>query len=154
MNSPEIAWFGALCDDDYEQLGVATPGLESSFAHCHDIVRTAEEEGFDSVLLPSGYHVGLDTTAMAAALAVTTSRIKLLMAVRVGENWPPQLARQIATLQHLAPGRLDINIISSEMAGEHVPSAERYRRTVEVMMILDDLGNARSTDFAGEFFQI
>jgi len=154
MNSPEIAWFGALCDDDYEQLGVATPGLESSFAHCHDIVRTAEEEGFDSVLLPSGYHVGLDTTAMAAALAVTTSRIKLLMAVRVGENWPPQLARQIATLQHLAPGRLDINIISSEMAGEHVPSAERYRRTVEVMKILDDLGNARSTDFAGEFFQI
>jgi alkanesulfonate monooxygenase len=51
---PEIAWFSALCDDDYEYLGVADPALRSSWAHCRDIVTRADANGFDNVLLPSG----------------------------------------------------------------------------------------------------
>ncbi len=150
----EVAWFSALCDDDYEQLGVVNPDLRSSWDHCSRIVRTAEDQGFDSVLLPSGYELGLDTVAMASALAVQTSRIKLLTAVRIGENWPPQLARQIATLQHLAPERIDINIISSDLAGETLASEPRYERTREAMAILDDLGNGRATAHAGDFYQL
>ncbi|NBO81004.1 MAG: alkanesulfonate monooxygenase, partial [Actinobacteria bacterium] len=38
----EYAWFGALCDDDYEFLGVPDPKLRSSWAHCRDIVWRAE----------------------------------------------------------------------------------------------------------------
>ena len=94
----EISWFSALCDDDYEFLGQPDPMLASSWEHCRNIVLNAEKGGFDNILLPSGYALGLDTTAFASAIAVLTSRIKLLMAVRVGESWPPQLARQIATL--------------------------------------------------------
>ncbi len=154
MSSVEVAWFGALCDDDYEQLGVAHPDLRSSWTHCADIVQRAESLGFDSVLLPSGYSLGVDTTAIAAALAVVTSRIKLLTAVRAGENWPPQLARQIATLQHLAPGRIDINIISSDLAGETLASGPRYRRTREVMEILDALGSGRPTSHHGDFYNV
>ncbi len=80
----EIAWFGALCDDDYEQLGVANESLRSSWDHCSAIVREAELRGFDSVLLPSGYELGLDTVAMASALARDTHRIRLLTAIRTG----------------------------------------------------------------------
>ena len=29
----EISWFSALCDDDYEFLGVSDPRLQSSFDH-------------------------------------------------------------------------------------------------------------------------
>lgn len=29
----EIAWFSALCDDDYEFLGVPDPYLKSSWEH-------------------------------------------------------------------------------------------------------------------------
>jgi alkanesulfonate monooxygenase len=33
-NSPiEVSWFGALCDDDYEQLGVPQVDLLSSWQH-------------------------------------------------------------------------------------------------------------------------
>ena len=135
----EIAWFGALCDDDYEQLGVVNESLRSSWDHCSAIVREAETWGFDSVLLPSGYELGLDTVAMAAALARATERIRLLTAVRTGENWPPQLARQIATLQHLSSDRIDINIISSDLAGQTVASAPRYQRTLHVMKAVDEL---------------
>lgn len=152
MVPSEISWFSALCDDDYRQLGVVEPELRSSWHHCRAIVTEAERQGFDSILLPSGYELGLDTTAMAAALAQATERIRLLMAVRVGENWPPQLARQIATLQHLAEGRLDVNIISSDVAGEHRGGEERYGRTLEVMEILDDLANGRATEHHGEFY--
>ena len=38
----EISWFGALCDDDYEFLGVPDPALRSSWEHCRDITLTAE----------------------------------------------------------------------------------------------------------------
>ena len=56
MSGPlEIAWFSALCDDDYEFLGVPDPALASSWDHCRNIVMRAEEGGFDNILLPSGY---------------------------------------------------------------------------------------------------
>ena len=99
--SCEVSWFSALCDDDYEFLGVPDPMLASSWEHCRNIVLQAEKGGFDSILLPSGYALGIDTTAFAAAIAVLTRRIRLLMAVRIGEAWPPQLARQIATLDRI-----------------------------------------------------
>lgn len=152
MADLEVAWFAALCDDDYNQLGVPAPELASSFSHCTQIVREAERQGFDSVLLPSGYELGLDTTVMASALAALTSTIRLLTAVRVGENWPPQLARQLATLNHVANGRLDVNIISSDRAGESLAASARYERTGEVMQILDQLGSGQRASASGEFY--
>ena len=65
--SCEVSWFSALCDDDYEFLGVPDPKLKSSWEHCRDIVLQAESGGFDNILLPSGYALGIDTTAFAAA---------------------------------------------------------------------------------------
>ena len=55
LNPCEISWFSALCDDDYEFLGVPDPKLRSSCEHCRDIVLGAEAGGFDNILLQSGY---------------------------------------------------------------------------------------------------
>ncbi|TPG13150.1 LLM class flavin-dependent oxidoreductase [Sphingomonas oligophenolica] len=150
----EISWFSALCDDDYEFLGQPDPGLASSWEHCRDIVMQAETGGFDNILLPSGYALGIDTTAFAAGIAALTRRIRLLMAVRVGESWPPQLARQIATIDRMTGGRLTINIISSDLPGETLASAPRYARTVEAMDILKTLLNGEPLDHQGEFWQL
>ena len=110
---PEVAWFSALCDDDYEYLGVADPELRSSWQHCRSIVAAAERAGYDNVLLPSGYSLGIDGVPFAGGIAAVTERIRLLLAVRCGEMWPPQLARQLAGLDEMLGGRLTINIISS-----------------------------------------
>ncbi|MBB3953620.1 LLM class flavin-dependent oxidoreductase [Novosphingobium sediminicola] len=157
----EIAWFSALCDDDYEFLGVHDPYLKSSWEHCRNIVMRAEEGGFDNILLPSGYSLGLDTTAFAAAVATQVRRIKLLWATRIGEDWPPQLARRIATLDRiLGPnadgtgGRLNVNIISSDMPGETIASGPRYARATEVMKIVRTLLNGQSLDHEGEFYKL
>ncbi len=154
MNPCEISWFSALCDDDYEFLGVPDPMLKSSWEHCRDIVLQAETGGFDNILLPSGYALGIDTTAFAAAIAPMLQRIALLMAVRIGETWPPQLARQIATIDRLLGGRLTVNIISSDMPGETLASEPRYARTVEAMHILKTLLNGEPLDHDGEFWKL
>jgi alkanesulfonate monooxygenase len=152
--SCEVSWFSALCDDDYEFLGVPDSGLQSSWEHCRDIVLQAETGGYDNILLPSGYALGLDTTAFAAAIAPMLRRLALLMAVRVGESWPPQLARQIATIDRMLGGRLNINIISSDLPGETLASGPRYARTVELMRILKTLLNGEPLDHDGEFWKL
>jgi len=153
MSPLEISWFGALCDDDYEQLGVVNPDLRSSCDHCSSIVRAAEEIGFDNILLPSGYDLGIDTVSFASSIAPLTSRMKLLVAIRCGEVWVPQLARQLATLNQTLNGRLNINIISSEMPGESLDGPSRYRRTTETMRSLRTLMNGKRLDIDGEFLQ-
>lgn len=150
----EIAWFGALCDDDYEFLGVPDPALASSWDHCRDIVQTADRLGFDNILLPSGYELGVDTTTFASAIATHTNDINLLVAVRMGETWLPQLAKQMASVDQMADGRLTINIISSDMPGQRLDSAPRYRRTIEWMQVLRALLNGESVDFHGEFVDL
>ncbi len=152
--SVEISWFSALCDDDYEFLGQPDPALASSWEHCRNIVLAAEKGGFDNILLPSGYALGIDTTVFAGAIAALTRRIRLLMAVRIGETWPPQLARQIATLDRILGGRLTINIISSDMPGEKMDSEPRYARTVEAMAILKTLLNGEHLSHQGEHYQL
>lgn len=150
----EISWFSALCDDDYEFLGHPDPMLRSSWEHCRDIVLQAETGGFDNILLPSGYQLGIDTTIFAAAIAPYLRRLRLLWAVRTGEDWPPQLARRIATLDRILGGRVTINIISSDLPGQKLDSAPRYQRTVEVMEILKTMLNGRALDHAGEFYNL
>jgi alkanesulfonate monooxygenase len=150
--SVEVAWFAPLCDDDYEYLGVPDAALRSSFPHCRDIVLRAEANGFDNILCPSGYALGIDGIAFAGGVAPLTSAIKLLVAVRCGEMFPPQLARQLATLDRMLGGRLTVNIISSDLPGAPLDSTRRYQRTRECMQILRDLLDGRAIRYRGEFY--
>ena len=150
----EISWFGPICDDDYEFLGVPDPALLSSWEHCRNVVLRAEEAGFDNLLLPSNYAIGIDSIAFAAGVAPMLRRMQLLVAVRMAEMWPPQLARQLATIDEMLGGRLTLNIISSDLPGEQLESAPRYRRTLEVMRILRDLLDGKPVDVQGEFYSL
>jgi alkanesulfonate monooxygenase len=151
----EVAWFAALCDDDYELLGVPDPLLRSSWEHCRNIAASAEAGGFDNLLLPSGYTLGIDSVAFAAAVGPLLSRLRLLLAVRMGEMWPPQLARQLATIDQIIGGRLTVNIISSPIPGEpELESEARYRRTLEIMQVLRALLNGERVDFHGDFVDL
>ena len=150
----EVSWFSALCDDDYEFLGVPDPMLQSSWAHCRDIALQAESGGYDNILLPSGYALGLDTTVFAAAIAPMLHKMRLLWAVRTGEDWPPQLARRIATLDRILGGRVTINIISSDLPGETMASAPRYQRTLEVMQILKIMLSGQHLNYDGEHYKL
>lgn len=147
----EISWFSALCDDDYEFLGVPEATLRSSWEHCRDIALTADRNGFDNILLPSGYQLGIDSVAFCGGIGPLTEQIHLLLAVRIGEMWLPQLARQLATLDQMVDGRLTINIISSDMPGQALESEPRYQRTLEYMHGLRTLLNGERLEAHGDF---
>ncbi len=153
-SSVEVSWFSALCDDDYRLLGVHEPELKSSWNHCRDIVQAADRNGYDNILLPSGYQLGIDSVAFAGGIAPLLEQIHLLVAVRCGELWVPQLARQMATLDQMLDGRLSINIISSDIPGEKLESEPRYARTRETMQILRSLLNGSDIDFQGDFYNL
>jgi len=82
LNSSEVAWFSALCSDDYQFLGIPDGSLRSSWAHCSNIVKTAEAQGFRNILCPSSYQVGQDTLSFVAGCAPITKNINLLAQYR------------------------------------------------------------------------
>ncbi|MGE0279013.1 MAG: LLM class flavin-dependent oxidoreductase [Rhizobiaceae bacterium] len=152
LDAAEVAWFSALCSDDYRFLGVPDGALRSSWEHCSDIVRLSEELGFRNILCPSSYQVGQDTLSFVAGCATITSKMNLLAAVRCGEMQPIMLARTIATLDHMLKGRLTVNIISSDFPGETADSAYRYQRSREVVQILRQAWERDTFDFEGQIY--
>ena len=152
LSGIEVAWFSALCSDDYQFLGVPDGGLRSSWDHCSRIVKTAESQGFRNVLCPSSYQVGQDTLSFVAGCAPITDRINLLAAVRCGEMQPIMLARTIATLDHMLKGRLTVNIISSDFPGQKEDSAYRYQRSREVVEILKQAWTQDEINYHGDVY--
>lgn len=153
LDAVEVAWFSALCSDDYEFLGVPDPALKSSWSHCRDILLEAEKQGFQNILCPSSYQVGQDTLSFVAGCAPLTASINMLAAVRCGEMQPIMLARTLATLDHMLEGRLTVNIISSDFPGETAKSAYRYQRSREVVEILKQAWSHDTIDYQGQIYQ-
>jgi len=153
LDAVEVAWFSALCADDYEFLGVPDGRLRSSWEHCRDIVLAADELGYNNILLPSGYVPGQDTLTFAGGMAALAQQISLLVAVRCGEYHPPMLGRAVASLDHMLKGRLTINIISSDMPGLSESAEDRYARSGEVIQILKQGWTQDRIQFRGRFYQ-
>ena len=150
----EVAWFSALCSDDYEFLGVPDGALRSSFAHCRDICLAADRLGYQNILLPSSYQVGQDPLTFAAGMAPQLEQLSLLVAIRCGEIHPPMLARALASLDHMLRGRLTINIISSDLPGLKEDSAMRYQRSREVVEILKQGWSQERIRYQGHFYDL
>lgn len=149
-----MAWFSALCSDDYRYLGVADGSLRSSFEHCSEIVQTADRLGYQNILLPSGWIAGQDALTFAAGMAGRTEQINQLVALRMGEVWPPMLARAISTVDHMSQGRLCINIISSDLPGRKEDNALRYARSGEIIQILQRMWRESGPfEWHGEHYQ-
>jgi alkanesulfonate monooxygenase len=132
----EFSWFCDLCGGDTAYLGVVDQERRSNFQHCKDILLTAEQMGFNNILLPTSYVVGQDPIAFASAISQHAKRMNLLVAIRTGELHPPMLARSLATLDHLLEGRMTINIINSDLPGTKEDPQLRYDRCAETIQVL------------------
>jgi len=152
QRAAELAWFAPLCSDDYEYLGVPDGSLRSSIEHCTEIVKRADELGYQNILFPSGWAVGPTAQGFSFAMAVQTKQINLLVAIRMGEVHPPMLARSLATLDHIAKGRLCINVISSDMPGMKDSSGDRYLRSDESVQVLKQCWTRDTLEFHGEHY--
>ena len=149
----EVAWFDDLCGGDTAYLGTVDGSRRSNFAHCSDIMTTADELGFKNILLPTSYVVGQEVLPFAAAMAPKVKNINMLAAIRTGEIHPPMLARHLATLDHILEGRLTVNIINSDLPGLKEDPELRYKRCEEVIQILKQAWTKDRIEHQGEVYQ-
>ncbi|MCX5208619.1 LLM class flavin-dependent oxidoreductase [Kitasatospora sp. NBC_00240] len=128
-------------------------GSQIDFASFRHAVRTAERGRFDFFLIAETLrlreHAGrLDDLEVAgrphsptvmSALAAVTRHIGLVPTMSSTYNEPYELARQIATLDHLSAGRAGWNIVTTAdpeaganfRRGAHLAHADRYARAEE-----------------------
>jgi alkanesulfonate monooxygenase SsuD/methylene tetrahydromethanopterin reductase-like flavin-dependent oxidoreductase (luciferase family) len=118
-----------------------------------EAARLAEEAGFDAIWV--GDHLAcpapvLDSVACLAAAAAVTRDIDLGFSVLLlGLRQPAWAAKQIATLQHLSHGRLQLGVgVGGEFAEEFVaagvPVKGRGARLDAALDVLPDLLTGRS----------
>ncbi|MCF8532625.1 MAG: LLM class F420-dependent oxidoreductase [Reyranella sp.] len=148
-------------------------------ASAHRLVRLAEAAGFDSVfavdhvVLPDTYsstypyaasgRLPGDRTApipdpliwMAAVAAVTT-RLRFMTGVLIlPQRNPLVLAKQVATLDHLSGGRIELGIgvgwLKEEFEALGVPFEKRGKRADEYIAAMRALWAADGASYAGEF---
>ncbi|WP_072803587.1 NtaA/DmoA family FMN-dependent monooxygenase [Rhodococcoides yunnanense] len=96
----------------------------------------------------------LEPVALLSALAPLTTHIKLIATVSSSFTHPYNIARQIATVDHLSSGRAGVNIVTtgSESAGQNFgfdelpPHADRYERADEYIEVLLKLWDSWAPD--------
>ncbi len=134
---------------------VIDPDYLTAFARAHD------EAGFDRVLVAHS-SASPDAFAVAQHVLYRTERAGVLIAHRPGFVAPTQVARHLATLDHLTGGgRVAIHHITggsdADQArdGDYVEKDARYRRTAEFIRILRaTLYGDAPFDFDGEFYRV
>jgi alkanesulfonate monooxygenase SsuD/methylene tetrahydromethanopterin reductase-like flavin-dependent oxidoreductase (luciferase family) len=122
-----------------------------------EAVVRAERAGFDVAFRPDALtlpldtigsdpaHLGLDPIVQAAQLAGVTRRIGLVVTVSATFTEPYPVARQLVSLEHLAPGRIGWNVVTSrsgdeQFSVERLPdSAARWRRAEELIAVVESL---------------
>jgi alkanesulfonate monooxygenase SsuD/methylene tetrahydromethanopterin reductase-like flavin-dependent oxidoreductase (luciferase family) len=128
-------------------------GSQIAFSSFRHVAQTAERGRFDYFFLAEGLALRErdgrifdhdiagrpDTLPVLAALAAVTEHIGLIGTLNATFNEPYELARQVATLDHLSGGRAGWNVVTSFDAftganfrrGGFLPHAQRYERAEE-----------------------
>ncbi|MCX4432777.1 NtaA/DmoA family FMN-dependent monooxygenase [Streptomyces mirabilis] len=153
------------------------------FASFEHLARTAERGLFDFLFLAEGLrlreHKGRvhdldvvgrpESITVLNALAAVTERLGLAATVNATFNEPYELARRLATLDHLSGGRAAWNVVTSSDAftgenfrrGGFLDRADRYARAAEFVATARELwdswtpeGVARPFAHQGQHFDI
>ncbi len=138
------------------------------FSSFEQLARTAERGKFDFFFLAEGLrlreHNGRihdldvvgrpESLTVLNALAAVTERLGLAATVNATFNEPYELARRIATLDHLSGGRAAWNVVTSSDAftgenfrrGGYLDRADRYTRAAEFVATTRELWDSWTPD--------
>jgi FMN-dependent oxidoreductase (nitrilotriacetate monooxygenase family) len=157
-------------------------GSQIDFSTFRHVAQTAERGRFDYFFLAEGLALRAragrifdhdiagrpDTLPVLAALAAVTEHIGLVGTLNATFNEPYELARQIASLDHLSGGRAGWNVVTSFDAftganfrrGGFLPHSERYVRAEETVAAIRRLWDSWADDAiiadkaSGEFLAV
>lgn len=154
-------------------ISTAAPQYMPSFELNRRIVEKAEGYGFDfalSMIKLRGFggatefwDHGLESFTLMAALAATTTRIKLFASAAILTMPPAVTARMISTIDDIAPGRIGVNIVTGWAPNEYTQMdlwpgnayfGYRYDYASEYVQVMKDLWDGGASDFKGEHFRM
>jgi len=156
--SLDIFWF-LPTSGDTRYLGKSDFGRPATNAYMRQIAVTAENLGYDGLLIPTGSSC-LDPWVTASSLVGATQRIKLLVALRTSLSGPTASARQAATLDQALGGRLLLNVVpggdATELAADGVflDHDARYEAADEFLTVWKRLQQGETVDFKGQHLQV
>ncbi|WP_027474666.1 FMNH2-dependent alkanesulfonate monooxygenase [Curvibacter gracilis] len=156
--SLDIFWF-LPTSGDTRYLGKSDFGRPATNAYMRQIAVTAENLGYDGLLIPTGSSC-LDPWVTASSLVGATQRIKLLVALRTSLSGPTASARQAATLDQALGGRLLLNVVpggdATELAADGVflDHDARYDAADEFLTVWKRLLQGETVDFKGQHLQV
>jgi len=146
------------------RLPDANPRADFDLQHWIDLARLAEAAKFDSLFLADGPALTgsgafrppgqLEPFTLLTALSQHTSRIGLIATVSSTYNEPYNLARRLASVDHVSGGRAGWNIVTSAGADEAAnfglddrpDHAARYERADEFLTIAKALWDSWESD--------
>jgi probable F420-dependent oxidoreductase len=124
--------------------------------------RSVEAAGFD--VLHSSDHVGPGPAPLAplVAIAGATSRLRICPLVLNNDfHHPVHLARELAAIDHLSGGRLEVGLGAGHAHPEYAaigapfdPPAVRKARLMEAVQILRRLLDGEEVSFAGQYYEL
>lgn len=156
--SLDIFWF-LPTSGDTRYLGKSDFGRPATNEYMRQIAVTAENLGYDGLLIPTGSSC-LDPWVTASSLAAVTHKIKLLVALRTSISGPTASARQAATLDQALHGRLLLNVVpggdAAELAAEGVflKHDERYEVADEFLTVWRRVLQGEEVDFEGKHLKV
>jgi len=140
----------------------ATGKKDGTFEFACDVVRRADELGFDTTLIAERF-LGPDLEAwvLASALATITTRIELMVAVHPGMVTPQVVAKMGASLDRISGGRFAVNIVNGWWQeefelfsnGTWIGDKERYPRMGEFIAVLKGLWTNSDFKLDGAFYR-
>ena len=122
--------------------------------------QSAEDSGIESVLLSFSRYEP-DTILIACAVGAATTKLKFIVAYRMGLMQPTTFVQQINTLSGLIGGRVALNVVAGSSAaeqrgyGDFLDHDERYARAEEFLTICRGLWKRNGDiDFAGKYCRV
>lgn len=126
-----------------------------------ELCQCAEEHGFDSFLIATGF-THPDPILLSTCLGLKTRHVKFMVACQPGLISPAAFVQQINTLALFVEGRVHINIVDShtprefQYYGDWLPRAEHHARLDEFLTACRAFWEAdgHEINFAGRYYQI
>lgn len=146
------------------RLPQSNPRADFDLEHWIELARLAESAKFDSLFLADGPALigtgefrppgQLEPLTLLTALSQATNRIGLIATVSSTYNDPYNLARRLASVDHVSGGRAGWNIVTSAGADEAAnfglddrpDHASRYARADEFLRVTKALWDSWETD--------
>lgn len=141
--------------------GAVSSGTYRPITHSYlkQTALAAEENGFESMLIPTGRECE-DAWLTGASLIDATERLKFLIALRPGQIGPTLSAQMASTFQRLSRGRLLINVVTGgedaeqRAYGDFLTKDERYARCAEFLDVVTSLWRGETVDRDGEHLRV